>query len=194
MNCQSVRTALDASFDDGRPLDVCFKAHLEGCTACCAYQDELMSLDGLLRAVPPVEADPALVARINAAVSQEPTRYALPHWAGLAVACAIVLVSLGGGWLVERYADVPELSMAALRPAAPLAPDWSTLRSDFAQLPSSAATELGAAVETLTGAWGAADQWLYRLLDGNSLAVWGACLAGLVLVVLVDGRELRRAR
>lgn len=191
MNCKHSQEQLDASFDRGEPLSDDLQQHLETCPSCAHYQQELHDLDGLLYHTAPIEEDPALVARIQAAVVQ-PRTPTIPLWLGVAVTMAAVLVSFAGGWALDHYLTAPKVNLITWQSNEPLLPDWATLRREIVEIPMQLSNETTTIVTATQALMRRSDDLLADWFGSNSHLLWLGCIAGLVLVVLVDSREVRR--
>ena len=192
MKCEAVRTVLSDSFDTGELLDASVQAHLDNCATCAAWHAELDGLDGLLRQTTPVEDDPVLVARIQAAVARSSRPWVPPRWLGAGVAAAIVVLSMAGGWVIDTYGQDPALSWAAVLPTEPLLPDWDLLRTEMVLLPMQVETEMAQMSDGVVGVWSTTATWLSAHFQGNSILLWGACLLGLALVIVINRHEAHR--
>jgi len=192
VTCEDCRKALDAAFDSGDAPDTWLRQHLDGCAACNAYQAELDGLDMLLHRPPAIEEDAALVARIQANLAR-PQMPAISPLMGLAAALALAVASLAGGWALDRYVAVPELSLVAWQPDEAPVLDWAVLRSEVAALPGQVRMEAARAAAGLEGLWSRAGDGVGAWPAGNPLLFWGGCAAGLLILILIDSREARRA-
>ncbi|HEY5439283.1 MAG TPA: zf-HC2 domain-containing protein [Acidimicrobiales bacterium] len=81
-------------------------AHLETCPECTQMVQELTDAsDALLHvpsgAEPPLGFESRIIDRIRSS-QPTPSRWALRSWSSLAAAAALVLVSFGLGWVVDR--------------------------------------------------------------------------------------------
>ncbi len=191
MKCDAVRTALSDSFDTGEALERDAEAHVETCAQCAAWQSELERLDEMLCQTTPVEDDPALVARIQAAVAQS-RPWVMPRWLGAAVAAALIVLSMAGGWVIDTYGQDPALSWAAVLPTEPLLPDWEMLQTEMVLLPMQVEAEMAEMSDGVVGVWSTTATWLSTHLQGNSIVLWGACLLGLALVIVINRHEAHR--
>ncbi len=191
MTCEDMREKLAACFDAGDVPDASIQRHVDTCSACAAFQAQLEGLDDLLRHPTPVEDDFALVARIQAAVANaRPVR--MPLWMRVAIGLAVVAASIAGGWVIDVYSVVPEMTASRWLPSEGLLPDWSLLGAELQALPAELQLETAEVAATFSGILAEAGTWLTSLVNTNSLLLWGACIAGLVLVIMVDTREARR--
>ncbi len=191
MKCEAARNALSDSFDTGVSPDAAVEVHVETCAACAAWQAELANLDGLLCQTTPVEDDPVLVARIQAAVAQA-RPWVMPRWLGAAVAATLIVLSMAGGWVIDTYGELPVWTWAAVSPTEPLLPDWELLRTEMVLLPMQVETEMAEMSDGVVGVWSTTAAWLSAHLQGNNLLMWGGCLGGLVLVMLINRHEAQR--
>lgn len=191
MNCEAVRNALSDSFDTGEALDAAVDVHMETCAPCAAWQSELVGLDELLCQTTPVEDDPALVARIQAAVAQS-RPWVMPRWLGAAVAAALVVLSMAGGWVIETYGELSVWSWASVAPTEPLLPDWEMLQTEMVLLPMQVEAEMAEMSTGFMGLWSTTAAWLSAHLQENSIVLWGACLLGLALVIVINRHEAHR--
>ena len=191
MTCEGIQEKLDTCFDTGDVPDAGLQRHLDTCSACANYQAELEGLDILLHHPAPLEDDLALVARIQAAVAKERS-VRTPLWMRVAVCLGVIAASIAGGWVIDTYNYSPELTVSRWLPSESLLPDWSLLRAELQALPAELHVETAEITATFAAIWTKAGSWLSSLLSTNSLLLWGACIAGLIVVVMLDTREARR--
>tara|TARA_R110001592_G_scaffold249856_1_gene512384 strand:- start:382 stop:966 length:585 start_codon:yes stop_codon:yes gene_type:complete len=192
MNCTHVIALLDAAFDEAKALDASVAEHLAHCEACAAYQDSLVGLDSLLRHGDPVEEDPALVARIQEALSQQPTYVLGLPWHGVAAALVLILASLTGGWLLDDYIQLPALSFRAVQPEDIAVPDWNDMRNTLVAIPMEVRHEATLTATHFSGLWDLLTGWSASLFHASGLFLWGGCFVGLMVVVVLDSRLARR--
>jgi hypothetical protein len=191
MNCEQNRQRLESCFDDGEQPDAGLQDHLATCPGCAAYQRELEGLDGLLFQPAPVEADPAFVARIQAAVAQD-RPLLIPMWARAAVALMVIGTSLIGGWVIDHYAGAAELTITAWLPSEPLMPDWTLLRMELEAVPGELRLDAANALTTINGFWEIVGGGLASMLQANHILLGVACLVGLAMMTALNAREARR--
>jgi predicted anti-sigma-YlaC factor YlaD len=117
VDCTSARAALSARLD-GEPAEPGLDAHLSGCPACRAYEQEVTRLTRRLRLAPaPEPVD--LAARVQASARAERPRapWTAERWllaavGGLMLLLAAVSLVTGGGAHLLREAGVTDLALA----------------------------------------------------------------------------------
>src|SRR5690606_21609639 len=92
MRCKHLQCLLDRHFDDGTTPGHALQEHLDVWAECSRHWSALQELDAAMRGGPDVEADPALVARIQSSTAAQsaPRQSHRYRWAASIAAVAMV--------------------------------------------------------------------------------------------------------
>ena len=164
-------------------------SHLAGCTACAGHWRALEELESIVRVVPQVGQDPALVARIQASIAAQPVQR-VPAWSyvfgGIAAAALLVFT----GWLLDTRQWVPLPAWPDWRTGNEVLPDWPMLKTDLAGLPQAVSADLDAAFQSAGQWWDREAAWTLEALGVNSMFLWAGFLACFAGAALVNGAEI----
>lgn len=189
LDCNQVRREIDSAFDEGGSLDGAVLGHLVQCGACAAYESTLRSLDSALRCAEPLQPDPRLVARIQAAIAQQPQpRPRAWIYPALAAAAAMVmLVALGS---VVDWAPVSaRVSLQSWIPDEPLLPDAVFLKEELVGIPDAVATDMSTFARAVEANWAALRVWQATASGGHNPFIWAIFIVCMVAAFALDGRE-----
>ncbi|MBL7647194.1 MAG: hypothetical protein JNK74_13485 [Candidatus Hydrogenedentes bacterium] len=188
MNCKRIQREMDAAFDAGVTLDATAAEHARMCPDCGAHLRALGNLDGALRAAPPVQPAPALVARIQDCIAAEPVRQPRPWLYPLATAASVLVLAALGRIAHSMFPTTGWVRQAWL-PQEPLLPDWAFLKEELLGIPVAVAGDMAVFSEWAGELWRSVNLWEMGPLGGDNPWVWvlfGACAA---TAFALDGME-----
>jgi len=188
MRCENVQLQLDHAFDEGESLAGELLEHLGHCRDCAAYQQELAGLETMLRTAPALPRDPALVARIQAFITQQPARRPLTWEYGFAVALALVLLSAAGAY-IDTTPLAPVRSWTQWATAFNDLSSGQALESMVLGLPATAMGQAQFTMQWVSESWGAATAQIGRLFNVGGAWLWTAFALSLVAAVALNAAE-----
>lgn len=194
MNCDQAQRALDIAFDEGDVLETHVAAHVLECKVCGEYHRDLSALDAALRFAPPVQPAPALVARIQAKIADQPRHRPRPYAYPVMAAAAVLLLAGIGGQVADWFPVTRGGAMEAWMPQEPLLPEWAFMKQELLGIPAAVAGDMASFSQALEARWDSLTVWQASSGGMHSPWLWVMFLACIVAACALDGMEFMSRR